>query len=154
MKDVRAIVDAPLARWLEDRMRRWEDPDTGISGLSGNRLAQESGVSQGKIWNILKVGDSLPRADTLIQLAEFFEVSPLTLFRLAYLEGADAPKFQPDVQAKLAELESALQNVPHGAQVHFLESMISQVQVLQIAQNRWLETEPRKQRGGVNSADS
>ncbi len=137
MAEFRSVVDTPLARWLQSKMDKWEDPETGMAGLSGNNLANLCGVSQAKIWSILKVGGAEPRASTLIRLAEFFGEPPLTLFRLAYLEGDQDTGLSPEVRAKLAELESALHSVPPAAQVHFLESMLSQIRVLQAAAAKW-----------------
>lgn len=138
--DEKAVAKTPLARWVNKKMAEWEDPETGRIGLAGNALARGAGLAQSKVWSILKE-DSPPKADVLIRLAEFFKVSPLVLFRLAYLQGENDTKFSPEVEAELVELESILADVPVDAQLHLISSLVSQAKMLRVAADAWKETE-------------
>ena len=40
------LADTPLAQWLNREMARWQYPETDLFGLSGNKLAALSGISQ------------------------------------------------------------------------------------------------------------
>jgi len=79
------LADTPLAEWLVYAMARWVDPDLGLPGLSGNQLSVRTGIDRTTISNILKQGH-IPNHHTLNKLAKFFEIDPLELYRLAYLE--------------------------------------------------------------------
>lgn len=136
-KDTLRLADTPLAHWLHGRMSEWTDPDTGVTGLSGNRLADLSGVSQTLIWDILKKGTSQPKADTLVSLAKFFGVAPIHLFRLVYLPESEDDDFSPEVKAKFLELENRLTNVPIAAQLEMLEFLMTQMDMLQVAARLW-----------------
>jgi transcriptional regulator with XRE-family HTH domain len=125
----RKLADTALARWLNQAMSRWEDPNTGVLGLSGRRLAEVSGVSQGAIWQILKEG-STPKAEVLIPLAGAFHVSPLFLFRIAYVPESEASDFDPEVRDRLLELEAILAELPLETQLTFLESLAIQAKAI------------------------
>ena len=81
-------ADTPLAKWLADAMARWVNPQTQMPGISQRKLAEETGISQTQLHEILKKAHS-PGPDILKKLAEFFGVNPLTLFRLAYFVDQD-----------------------------------------------------------------
>jgi transcriptional regulator with XRE-family HTH domain len=76
-------ADTPLAEWLAHAMSRWVDPETQMPGISQRKLAEETGISQTQLHEILKKAHS-PGPDILKKLADFFDTNPLTLFRLAY----------------------------------------------------------------------
>ena len=67
------LADTPLARSLAQVMASWVDPETQMPGLSQNRLATSSGVSQSQMHEILKRGHA-PKPDTLVRLAKFLKV--------------------------------------------------------------------------------
>jgi len=81
-------ADTPLAKWLANAMARWVNPETQMPGISQRKLADETGISQTQLHEILKKGHS-PGPDILKKLAEFFDANPLTLFRLAYFVDED-----------------------------------------------------------------
>ena len=132
----RKVADTPLAQWLNAKMGEYADPDTGRRGLSMHGLAQKGGLTQSHIWAILK-GDVVPKAEVLTRLAEFFGVSPLTLFRLAYLGPEDQPGFSPEVRAKLLEIEDILAGVPPQARMHLIQLLVTQAQMLKVAAEAW-----------------
>ena len=76
-------ADTPLAEWLAHAMARWVNPETQMPGISQRKLAEETGISQTQLHEILKKAHS-PGPDILKKLADFFDTNPLTLFRLAY----------------------------------------------------------------------
>ena len=78
------LADTPLALWMAEQMAQWRDPETNMPGLSQNRLAELSGVSQTQLHEILKKGHE-PKPDTLNRLARVLDVDPMRLYRLAYL---------------------------------------------------------------------
>jgi transcriptional regulator with XRE-family HTH domain len=121
-------------------MATWQDPETEVYGLSQNKLRELSGVSQAAIYEILKQGHS-PKPEVLIRLAEFFEVSPFTLFRLAYMPDSEESGWSPDIQAQMSRLESILSRVPAPAQVQFLESLLNQARMLATAAEQWTRAE-------------
>jgi transcriptional regulator with XRE-family HTH domain len=135
MSEERPVADTALARWMNQRMSEWVDPQTGRKGLSVNKLAKLSGVSQTSVFEMLKEG-TIPKADTLVKFAEFFSVSPMMLFRLVYVS-EEAKEFPPETRAKLLELENILLTVPAAMQVQFLESLIPQAQMLLAAVEQW-----------------
>ena len=134
--DNKKIATTALAQWLNDKMGDFTDPVTGKRGLSINAFAKQAGVAQSLVWNVLK-GNVVPKADVLIRFAEFFEVSPLTLFRLAYMDGEDDPRFSPEIRARLMEIEDILADVPVEAQLHLISSLVTQAQMLKIAARAW-----------------
>ena len=136
-RDTLELVDTPLARWLNTQMAEWVDPDTGRIGLSGNRLGELSGISQTLVWDMLKVGKSQPKAETLIRLAEFFDVSPMFLLRLVYLPESEDEDFSPGVREKFEELESILAQIPVHAQLQFIESVVQQAKMMSVAVQVW-----------------
>ena len=141
MSEELPVADTPLAEWLNERMGEWVDPQTGRRGLSVNKLARLSEVSQTSVFVILKEG-RIPRADTLVKLAEFFNVSPMTLFRLVYIEDSGSGiEFSLEARAKVIELEQILSEVPVSMQVQFMESLISQAQMLLTVVERWRQVE-------------
>lgn len=81
-------ADTPLAKWLASAMARWVNPQTQMPGISQRKLAEETGISQTQLHEILKKAHS-PGPDILKRLAEFFGANPLTLFRLAYFVDED-----------------------------------------------------------------
>lgn len=137
MKDVREVVDTPLAQWLNHKMGEWIDPETGRGGLTANRLADLSGVSQTLVFEILKVGKTTPKAETLVKLAEFFGESPIHLLRITYLPESESDDFPAEVRAKFVELENILARVPASVQMEFMESLVSQARMLRIAASSW-----------------
>jgi hypothetical protein len=76
-------ADTPLAKWLAIAMARWVNPETEMPGILQRKLAEETGISQTQLHEILKKAHS-PGPNILKKLAEFFDANPLTLFRLAY----------------------------------------------------------------------
>jgi transcriptional regulator with XRE-family HTH domain len=136
MSEERPVADTHLARWLNHQMAEWEDPKTGRRGLSVNRLAKLSRVSQTSVFEILKEG-TIPKAETLVKFAEFFEVSPMTLFRLVYAPETEERGFPPEIRAKLVEFEDILKNVPDTMQLQFLESLVLQARMLLVAAEQW-----------------
>lgn len=136
MDDKKKIAATPLARWLNDKMGDFVDPVTGKRGLSINALAKQAGMAQSLVWGILK-GSVVPKAEVLTRLAEFFEVSPLTLFRLAYMEEDEGARFSPEVRARLMEIEDILAEVPVDAQLHLVQSLVTQAQMLKVAAEAW-----------------
>lgn len=141
-KEERPVADTPLAQWLNEQMGQWVDAETGRSGLSLNRFCKLSGIAQSTAHEVLK-GGATPKADTLVKVAEFFEVSPMVLFRLVYAPETEARDFPPEIRAKFAELEGLLGRVPAGMQLQFLESLMASAEMQIIAVERWRETEPR-----------
>jgi transcriptional regulator with XRE-family HTH domain len=125
--DSLAVADTPLANWLNERMAQWQDPETRVYGLSQNQLRERSGVSQTSVWEILKQGHT-PKPDVLIRLAEFFDVSPVFLFRLAYLPESEG--FTPEVLSKLDQLERILARMPRSVQLLAVDSLIVQARAL------------------------
>lgn len=142
-REERPVADTALAQWLNGKMGGWEDPATGRVGLSLNRFSKLSGVSQSTTHEILKEGTA-PRADNLVKIAEFFSVSPMVMFRLAYAPETAEQDFPPEIRAKLAELEGLLERVPADVQLQFLESLMASAEMQIIAVERWRETEHTK----------
>ena len=126
------MADTPLARWLDRQMAEWQDPETGRRGLSGRSLAAEINCAQSMIWKILKQG-AIPGYEILISMGEFFEVGPIFMFRLAYLESEGGEQFSPEARAEFAELEGILEEMPAHAQGHLLRSLVAQAKVLREA---------------------
>ena len=81
-------ADTPLAEWLAHALARWVNPETQMPGISQRKLAEETGISQTQLHEVLKKGHS-PGPDILKKLADFFDTNPLTLFRLAYFVDDD-----------------------------------------------------------------
>lgn len=133
--DKKPLADTPLARWLDARMREWEDPETGRIGLSGNHLANLSGISQSLIHEILKVETTRPKIDTLARLAEFFDEQPIRVLRLV-LEAEDM-EIEPKARVQLLELERIVSSVPPSAQLSFIRSVVSQAEMQQAFAESW-----------------
>ena len=51
-------ADTPLAKWLANAMARWVNPETQMPGISQRKLADETGISQTQLHEILKKGHS------------------------------------------------------------------------------------------------
>jgi transcriptional regulator with XRE-family HTH domain len=143
-RDERPVADTPLAQWLNEKISGWEDPATGRVGLSLNKFSKLSGVAQSTTHEILKEG-ATPRAENLVKIADFFDVSPMVLFRLAYAPQTAEQDFPPEIRAKLAELEGLLDRVPADMQLQFLEGLMASAEMQIIAVERWRETEPTKE---------
>ena len=79
------IADTELARWLDQAMATWQDPETGRSGISGNELANISGVSRTSMHNIMTQG-AIPTGETLTKIARALGEDPQQAFQRAYLE--------------------------------------------------------------------
>jgi transcriptional regulator with XRE-family HTH domain len=126
------VAGTQLALWLNEQLGRWRDPDTGEIGLSSNAFAKEVGVAQSLVWKILKAG-GIPKPDILIRIAEFFDASPMFLFRIAYLDGEKGDQFSPEIRTELIEIERILADVPAAAQVHLLRSLVTQARTLKAA---------------------
>ena len=144
MKERSHKATTPLAAWLNQSMATWTDSETGKTGISGNKLAELSGVSQTLIWEIQTGEKSQPKADALIRLAEFFDVSPMLLFRLTYLPESESEDFSPEVKAQMVELERILADVPADAQLSFMQSIVNQAEMLQVASREWARQEQIK----------
>ena len=136
MTEERPVADTPLAQWMNERMSAWVDPQTGRRGLSVNKLAKLSGVSQTAVFEMLKEG-SIPRADTLVKFSEFFDVPPMSLFRMVYIEGDEQEKFPAETRAKFMELEEILSDLPAQMQVQFMESLIPTAKMMLTAARAW-----------------
>jgi lambda repressor-like predicted transcriptional regulator len=89
------IVDTPLANWLNERMARWQDPETRVYGLTSRQLALHAGISTTEVLDIMKQGHT-PKGEALNSLALFFNVEPEVLWDLAY---------RPDYERRLAAKE-------------------------------------------------
>ena len=126
-------ADTPLAEWLAHAMARWVDPETQMPGISQRKLAEETGISQTQLHEILKKGHS-PGPDILKKLAEFFEVNPLSLFRLAYFEEDDEAEVDPEVSAKFLELflemEQLLAMLPREEQLEYFDGFAKEAKAL------------------------
>jgi transcriptional regulator with XRE-family HTH domain len=126
-------ADTPLAEWLAHAMARWVDPETQMPGISQRKLAEETGISQTQLHEILKKGHS-PGPDILKKLAEFFEVNPLALFRLAYFEEDDEAEVDPKVTAKFLELflemEQLLARLPREEQLEYFDDFAKEAKAL------------------------
>jgi transcriptional regulator with XRE-family HTH domain len=131
----RKLAGTRLAQWLNQQMAQWQDPETHLFGLSGNKLAELTGISQTLIWQILKVGVA-PGPDILLQVASFFHTSPLYLFRLTYLPESDATDLDPEIKAKLEHLESILADLPLEVQQLFTDGVLTQAKALRTAMQR------------------
>lgn len=116
----RPVARTRLAEWLNQAMASWQDPETRELGLSGRRLAELSGISQAMIWEMLKT-HSVPKPEILMRLARFFSVSPLFLFRLAYLP--DSIPIPTETLNRLQQLEDKLSRLPEEKQKQTLESL-------------------------------
>lgn len=99
--DRQKVADTPLAQWLNEAMSKWQDPDTQVYGLNQNQLRHKSGLSQASIWGILKKGHT-PKPEIVRTLAEFFDVSPSYLFRLAYMP--DEPHPDPEAYSRFEDI--------------------------------------------------
>ena len=120
----RQLAETKLAEWLAYSMAGWVDPETRMPGISQHQLARLSGVSQAQVHEILKRGHT-PKPDTLDQLAKFFGVSALYLYRLAY-----QPDGLPgDVMEKLGQLEEILGQLPTVIAERFLQQQIERAKL-------------------------
>ncbi|MFC2030136.1 helix-turn-helix transcriptional regulator [Chloroflexota bacterium] len=126
-------ADTPLAEWLAHAMARWVNPETQMPGISQRKMAEETGISQTQLHEILKKGHS-PGPDILKKLAEFFEVNPLALFRLAYFEEDDEAEVDPEVSAKFLELflemERLLAKLPGEEQLEYFDGFVKEAKAL------------------------
>lgn len=118
-------ADTRLAEWLANEMAKWVNPETQMPGISQRKLAQEAGISQAQLHEILKKGHS-PGTGILKKLADFFQVNPITLFRLAYFAQDDALDSQ--VMAKMLELfqelEQLLAQLPPEEQLQYFDEFV------------------------------
>ncbi|MFC2029822.1 helix-turn-helix domain-containing protein [Chloroflexota bacterium] len=128
------LADTPLAHWLNQSMARWENPDTGMLGMSQNELRKRSGISQAQLHDMLK-REHTPTPDTLNRLAEFFGANPITLYRIVYVHD----DVDPEVKAGMASIESMLDRMPPGVRAHFLESLVPQAEMIIAAVDHWEE---------------
>lgn len=129
------LADTPLAHWLNDAMAAWVDLDTGNRGLSGNRLAALSGLSQTLVFEILKEKTTTPKLETLVKLANFFDVSPVYLVQL--ILKLDDKDLSLEMQVQFVELEKVVGEVPPDVQLQFMQNIVSQAEMLQAASLEW-----------------
>ena len=128
------LADTPLAHWLNQNMARWENPDTGMLGMSQNELRKRSGISQAQLHEMLKE-EHTPTPDTLNRLAAFFNANPLTLYRIVYVKD----DVDPEVRAGIATIESLLDRMPPGVRANFLDSLVPQAEMIMTAVEHWEE---------------
>jgi transcriptional regulator with XRE-family HTH domain len=136
MADTVPLADTPLAHWINRAMAAWEDPDTGMLSISQKQLCARTGISTASLYQILKQGHT-PKPEVLLTLAAFFNVSPMPLFRMAYLTEEEEANVDPTVQAQMTRLEHIVERLPMGAQAHFMEALLGQAQMLAAAVRRW-----------------
>ena len=134
------LADTPLARWLEQQRGTYLDPETGRYGLSQNEMARRVGVSQAQLSAILADGH-IPKSEFLNTLAEFFGVSPVLLYRLAYLPESEDPSFPTEIYDKLVELETILADLPHQVQLRFINDVLNYAELHAAAVEKWSEPE-------------
>ena len=77
-----------------------------------------------------------PGPDILLQLARFFDATPLYLFRLAYLPEHEPSDLDPEIKSRLEHLESILVDVPLEVQCLFTDGVLAQARALQAALQR------------------
>jgi len=126
----RPIADNPLAKWLAMRMADWEDPLTKVRGLSTNRAAELTGVSQTMLWEIVKVEGTVPRPDVLARIADFFEVSSLVLFELAYIDSDELEGLTATERAQATELFHIIAELPMKRRREFSEALLAHAKYL------------------------
>lgn len=143
MTEERPVADTALARWLNDRMNEWEDPKSGRAGLSINKIARLSGVPQTTIFEILKEGKT-PKADSLVGLADFFDTSPMVVFRLAYAPETEESDFPPEIKARFTHLEQLLSKLPTDIQMQLLDNLVSTAEMQMVAMDRLRATQEER----------
>ena len=135
------LADTELARWLDKKRATWYDEETGRYGLSGNELARRVGISQAQLSTILSEGH-IPKAEHLNLIAEFFEVSPMLLYRLAYLpESEGDEEFPKEIRDKFRKLETILAELPHEVQLRFIDDLLNYAELHSVAAEKWTEYE-------------
>jgi transcriptional regulator with XRE-family HTH domain len=117
-----SLASTPLAKWLAWRMATWIDPETLVPGLSQNRLHELAGISQAQLHEILKQGHA-PKPETLDLLARFFGLSPVTLYRIAYLG-----EQEPGLLDKLDRLDRILSSLPSNVAEVLLQQILEEVE--------------------------
>ena len=105
-------------------MRDWQDPDTGMYGMSQNRLGKEAQISQSVVNQVLKDGHT-PTPEVLVKFAECFDANVLYLFRISYLnEDVD-----PIVQERLDHVQEIIDPLPPVMQAEFWGNVIAQAEL-------------------------